>query len=967
MPDGKRNSIPSQGETNGENNFYHEDLQNIGNHVKKPSLSLNSRGFQGFSEKLLRAMVANEVKKTLDAADNKKLVAHHLPVLHPENDNTDSENMVVVGVVLNAKQSQNDEVSKAIEMLRRNGVSCVCFALNKDTLNSNGTKNGESQFVSDEILKAVHENENGPASPEPNELSTEKKVSSPTISTTSDYAAPSDSKDEIEIEEHQEDEELGDTVTSLPSSTTNEDQVLVSSEKAEENSQFLNNDNDIVQDNTDIESCTMPTLSPSPPVLFPQVPVSDIKENSEDQTASLELEAPVLPGVQKVLSDNAATRRKKRRKRMYPYVSRRKHRNKRKKVQQLPELEDVRASEYSELLTTETPETVQPPIKAPKRRAAKTLLPPPKQPQPSVSSDTHDKKADPYEFDDSDLDSHATDMFDTLKLTPRKPASQKITKSTPTIRPASTKKATKRGTKKGSPKKRLIFSNIRAFSPDITDHGNSATLDKQAKSVCSSAEEEFIAESCVQSISNVNPTCTKLAEVSNNISLVPEIMENDATLVLPNGQDQPLTQSDDATQTDSRNNSDTTEATAIRSMDGARGKKRSAVAQESSKKVQKAETPTKESKEKANGIEIKDSLAIASSDSLPDTPDSMQLRRSSFYSSISRNVRTNLEKYLDGRPQDLKAPRRSKKVKNGFLLHHGDNFPDDPEAPYRLNLATQVLLKLNKRRAKCKPKEDKGKSLLSYLKLQPKRISRGGKHSKPPENLETSNSEEASTSVFSGDWTVPRKYICNICGQVENMFWDMVMHKGELHPGIVVTHVELSDSPPDGFRKPPSPRVSTTLASPPPCSKCLATFSSYSDLHRHIFECAGNAAAMLEDTTVAPTRKKKGKRKRGFKRRISSLPKKKNNSVNQKPTTNSATATKSGEITKRRNSEVFKCGFCEREFKTEGWLKNHVSLAHSLPISIPLDKLSLPSRASFSSRRFTSQLMKPSKQVCRET
>ena len=102
-------------------------------------------------------------------------------------------------------------------------------------------------------------------------------------------------------------------------------------------------------------------------------------------------------------------------------------------------------------------------------------------------------------------------------------------------------------------------------------------------------------------------------------------------------------------------------------------------------------------------------------------PDAMQLRRSSFYSLVSGNVRTNLENYLDGRIH-LKSPnRRRKRPKNGFLLHHGDNCPEDPEAPYKLHLATQVLLKLNKRRSKCKPKEDRGKSLLSYLKLVPKR------------------------------------------------------------------------------------------------------------------------------------------------------------------------------------------------------------------------------------------------------
>lgn len=280
-------------------------------------------------------------------------------------------------------------------------------------------------------------------------------------------------------------------------------------------------------------------------------------------------------------------------------------------------------------------------------------------------------------------------------------------------------------------------------------------------------------------------------------------------------------------------------------------------------------------------------------DSLHDGPDSMQLRRSSFYSSISRNVRTNLEKYLDGRPEDLKPPKRSKKVKNGFLLHHGDNFPDDPEAPYRLHLATQVLLKLNKRRVKCKPKEDKGKSLLSYLKLQPKRVTRVGKHSKASSEESQEASSKEQTSVFSGEWTVPRKFICNICGQVENAFWDMVMHKGEIHPGIVVTHVELPENPPDGFRRPPSPRITSTLTTPPACSKCAATFNNYNDLHRHIFECAGNSAILEEPTSSkVTTRKKRSKRKRGFKRRISGLPKKNPNLSKNLATT----ACKSGDV-----------------------------------------------------------------------
>jgi len=221
--------------------------------------------------------------------------------------------------------------------------------------------------------------------------------------------------------------------------------------------------------------------------------------------------------------------------------------------------------------------------------------------------------------------------------------------------------------------------------------------------------------------------------------------------------------------------------------------------------------------------------------------DQMTLRRPSFYALIAGNVRNNMENFLDGKmpdAKDVKPNRRRKRAKNGFLLHHGDNFPEDPEAPYKLHLATQILLKLNKRRAKFKPKEDKGKSLLSYLKLVPKRVSRGGKGSSSNGSSLSAASEESQGtagdssetvqepySVFSGEWVQERNFICNVCGHVEGYFWDMVMHKGEIHPGVVVTHVELPDLPPEGFRVPPPVPDTSVLPTPPPaCTKCQATF-----------------------------------------------------------------------------------------------------------------------------------------------
>lgn len=207
--------------------------------------------------------------------------------------------------------------------------------------------------------------------------------------------------------------------------------------------------------------------------------------------------------------------------------------------------------------------------------------------------------------------------------------------------------------------------------------------------------------------------------------------------------------------------------------------------------------------------------------------DAMQLRRPSFYSQISGNVRNNMEHFLDGRMTEVKVPKRKKRARNGFLLHHGDNFPEDPEAPYRLHLSTQITLKLNKgSRSKLKTKEDKGKSLLSYLKLVPKRSSRAGKSSanlQPPEEP-VNVPEGGPSSVFSGEWTQDRMFVCNICGHVEDYFWNMVTHKGEIHPGIVVTHVELPDQPPVGFRFPPNEPATSTLPPPPPCTKCSATY-----------------------------------------------------------------------------------------------------------------------------------------------
>ncbi len=94
---------------------------------------------------------------------------------------------------------------------------------------------------------------------------------------------------------------------------------------------------------------------------------------------------------------------------------------------------------------------------------------------------------------------------------------------------------------------------------------------------------------------------------------------------------------------------------------------------------------------------------------------------------------------------------------------------------------------------------------------------------------EVSEAESVPDPIFSGEWTVDRKYVCGVCGATESCFWDMVTHKGEEHPGVVVTHIELPSTqipPPSLVRHSPFiPTNSTPAPPPPPCTKCSTSFS----------------------------------------------------------------------------------------------------------------------------------------------
>ena len=84
--------------------------------------------------------------------------------------------------------------------------------------------------------------------------------------------------------------------------------------------------------------------------------------------------------------------------------------------------------------------------------------------------------------------------------------------------------------------------------------------------------------------------------------------------------------------------------------------------------------------------------------------------------------------------------------------------------------------------------------------------------------------EESEEPLFSGEWSITRRYICHVCGQIENNFWDMVMHKGEQHPGVVVTHTELTGTVPQSLVR-TTPAETVPQEEPvPPCSKCRFQF-----------------------------------------------------------------------------------------------------------------------------------------------
>lgn len=327
------------------------------------------------------------------------------------------------------------------------------------------------------------------------EDTSEKKVSSPTVSTTSDYASPLPQDDSINIDSI----EIGESMDASCTSTT---------------------------------SPTLRDVEPSNNDSLPPASPSDGRK-SGDQNPLDEETPPTSDEIvqNKVTVDTTALRRKRRRKRLFPFVSRRKARNKRKKPTSREELPTP--EEKAESCTDKKKRKVSQEQEAPSTEQVLPEIP---------SEPTHDAtettaiptKADPYEFEDSDMDAPVSALFETFK-TPNSrnglqnvgvhrkngSSSQKGGNAIKSVMSSKRPLKKKGSAKKRSPRKRLTFPKPREFSPDITDHvesqgaqpfrGGAKLSVVQLDSITSLDEEtEDVknkcspTESCVQPISTDN-------------------------------------------------------------------------------------------------------------------------------------------------------------------------------------------------------------------------------------------------------------------------------------------------------------------------------------------------------------------------------------------------------------------------------------------------------------------------------
>lgn len=369
----------------------------------------------------------------------------------------------------------------------------------------------------EEVIKSLmsqRDNENTSPSLEQSELSpAPKKVSSPTVSTTSDYASPkpTDALKNDDVVQNLESVLASCTSTTSPALTT----ATEEGETTVKAFSRLRKRKGGKRNAKKTDAGLPPMLSPNPPVLFPQVSDLEDDKHSESLVAENEETAAITVTIkERSLAEETAMKRKKRRKRMYPFLSRRKSRSKRKKPALLKQ-------SSAEIVKEDTP----PSLPAP---AQTTLISLNQNSTPNKPTQT--REVDPYEFEDSDVDGTLNDILST-------PSSRSLSTNSASSRKRRAKivepslslgSNSKRKSCKRSPRKRLNFSKPRAFSPDITGH--SATR-RQHEELSDRAAENVTDDACTSLESCVQLISTKTAKNGAVEDIIPE----EVKLVLPEG------------------------------------------------------------------------------------------------------------------------------------------------------------------------------------------------------------------------------------------------------------------------------------------------------------------------------------------------------------------------------------------------------------------------------------------------
>lgn len=371
-------------------------------------------------------------------------------------------------------------------------------------------------------------------STEPPDLSpSHKKVSSPTVSTTSDYTSPSkDPGHDDNVILNAESLDTSCTSTTPVDPNANETAELVDDLPSPRRKTRYEKRRNTKKAQSEVPVPVPSTFSPSPPIPIPDISDSQSIENDQvenmDQDEVVEKKDSVEVEV-KAETDSTVSRRKKRRKHMYPYLSRRKSRNKKRKatVNARSDNTELEQNVSTKIKTEVEDETIPVTVDEPDL-SSKVIK----------NGDTS-SKVDPYEFEDSDIDNPSLDTFKTPSgrikpingVTSKKRGSKSLANS-------SVKKLPKKKSPKRSPRKRLSFSKPRAFSPDITDHSISSSCNVRREDECqqgtvnsvetSSENKVNPLESCVQPIST-NLVKDAVVELPSS-----NVVSDDEKLVLPN-------------------------------------------------------------------------------------------------------------------------------------------------------------------------------------------------------------------------------------------------------------------------------------------------------------------------------------------------------------------------------------------------------------------------------------------------